>query len=317
MALFISESEVAQLLDMGEALGAIEAAHAAHGVGEAIDVPRQRTRLPQAALHILQGALPGAGVFGYKAYTTSRVANRFLVHLFDAESGALLAVIEADRLGMMRTGAVAGVAAKWLARPQAAVVGLFGAGWQAQSQLEALCHVRTIRLVKVQSRNEERRHAFCAEMSARLGVEVRPASGAEDAVRGSDIVATITTATAPLFDGDWLAAGTHVSAAGSNALIRREIDDKTVQRAAVICVDSRATALRECGDLLTVLEKGRLHPGQWVELGELVVGRRPGRSDSQQITLFESQGMAIQDLVLAERVLKLARERGLGRELPF
>jgi ornithine cyclodeaminase len=317
MALFISESEVAQLLDMGEALAAVEAAHAAHGVGEAIDVPRQRTRLPQAALHILQGALPGLGLFGYKAYTTSRSANRFLVHLFDAGSGALLAVIEADHLGMVRTGAAAGVAAKWLARPRAEVVGLFGAGWQARSQLEALCHVRTIRLVKVQSRNEERRLAFCAEMSARLGVEVKPAAGAEDAVRGSDIVATITTSTAPLFEGDWLAAGSHVSAAGSNALIRREIDEKTVQRAAVVCVDSRATALRECGDLLPALEKGRLHEGRLVELGELVAGRRPGRTDTEQITLFESQGMAIQDLALAARVLELARERGLGRELPF
>ena len=315
MALYLTEADVRALLTMDIALEAVEAAHLAHGLGRAVDVPRQRTRIPTAALHILQGALIEEGVFGYKAYTTSRAGARFLVHLFDAATAAPLAVIEADTLGMMRTGAAGGVAAKWLARADADEAGVFGSGWQAGSQVEALCRVRPMRRVKVYSRSEEKRRVFCEQMSRRLDVEMVPVAMPVEAVRGSGVVVTITTASTPLFEGDWLEPGTHVTAAGSNALIRREIDERTVQRAACVCVDSRATALREAGDLLPALEKGRLAEAQMLELGELVGGIRPGRKSATDITLFESQGMAIQDLAVARRLLLLARERGAGREL--
>ncbi len=317
MALYLTERDVEEMLTMETALEAVEAAHLAHANGRAVDIPRQRTRIPTAALHILQGALLDEGVFGYKAYTTSRAGARFLVHLFDAATGGLLAVIEADRLGMMRTGAAGGVAAKWLARENAAEAGVFGAGWQAQGQIEALCRVRPIRRVKVFSRDERKRREFCEAQSRRLGVEVVPAASAEQVVRDSDVIVTITSATTPLFVGDSVESGTHVNAAGSNALIRREIDEKTVQRAARVCVDSRTTALREAGDLLPALEKGRLAEGQMVELGEVVAGMRPGRLAAEEITLFESQGMAIQDLAVAKRLLALAREQGRGVELPY
>lgn len=317
MALFLSEEEVRLVLTMEMALEAVEAAHGAQGRGEAVDIPRQRTRVPSAQLHVLQGALPWEGVFGYKAYTSSREGARFLVHLFDAANGRLLAVLGADALGMMRTGAAGGIAAKYLARPDAAVAGVFGAGWQARSQIEALCAVRPIRRVKVFSRNAEKRAIFCAEMINRLGIEVVSAASAEETVRGSDLVVTITTASAPLFDGDWLEPGCHVTAAGSNALIRREIDEKIISRAALVCVDSRATAVRESGDLQPALEKGRLHEGQLIELGEIVAGIRGGRRGAADITLFESQGLAIQDLALARRLLVVAKERRLGVELPF
>jgi ornithine cyclodeaminase len=314
-ALFLSEEDVGQLLSMDLALSAVEAAHGAHGRGEAIDVPRQRTRLPTATLHILQGALLAEGVFGYKAYTTSREASRFLVHLFDAANGRLLALIEANTLGMMRTGAAGGIAAKYLSRPDAGVVGIFGAGWQARGQLEALCRVRPIRKIRVFSRDDAKRRAFCDDMARRLAVEVAPAANAEETVRDADIVVTVTSAVAPLFDGQWLPAGCHINAAGSNALARREIDETAVRRAGLICVDSRPTALAEAGDLLSSLEKGRIHDRQLVELGEVVAGTRPGRASPDQITLFESQGMAIQDLAVARRLLQLAREQGVGREL--
>lgn len=317
MALFLSEADVKQLLTMDLALEAVEAAHRAHGLGRAIDIPRQRTRVPTASLHILQGALLDEGVMGFKAYTVSREGARFLVHLFDSGSGRLLAVIEADFLGMMRTGATGGLAAKLLAREDAATVGIFGAGWQAQSQIEALCRVRPIKQVKVYSRDAERRRVATADFARRFGVEAIPAESPEQAARGSDIVVTITTSATPVFGGAWLAEGCHVNAAGSNALIRREIDEKTVGRASLVCVDSRATALAESGDLLPALEKGRLHAGQLVELGEVVAGVRPGRTSAREITLFESHGMAIQDLALANRLLCLARERAVGREQVF
>ena len=142
MALFLNENDVRQLLTMPLTLDAVEEAHKELSLNNAIDIPRQRTRLPQTALHILQGALPGRDAIGYKAYTSNRSGVRFLVHVFSAASGVLRVVLEADYLGMMRTGAASGVATKWLARPDAEVLGVFGAGWQAEGNIEAVAAVR-------------------------------------------------------------------------------------------------------------------------------------------------------------------------------
>ncbi len=317
MPLFLSESDVGRLLTMPVALEAVEFAHRELALGRGIDLPRQRTRLPQTTLHILQGALEALDAIGYKAYTSNRSGVRFLVHLFGASSGALRAVIEADRLGMMRTGAASGVATRWLARPDAGVAGVFGAGWQAEGHVEALCAVRPLRRVKVFARNAERLSAFCALMSERVGIEVVPASSAEETVRGSDIVSTVTTSATPLFDAAWLSPGTHINAAGSNSPIRRELGEDVIKRCALIAVDSVATALAEAGDLVPALEKGRLHARRLVELGDVIAGRHAGRAADAEITLFESQGMAIQDVAVAARLVSLAHERGIGAGLPY
>jgi ornithine cyclodeaminase len=280
-----------------------------------IDVPRKRTRLPKAALHILQGAVPSAGVFGYKAYTSSREGIRFLVYVFSAERGSLEAIVEANYLGMMRTGAAGGVAAKWLAREDARTAAIFGSGWQARGQLEALAAVRRLERVKVFSRTAEKVARFCETMRAKLSLDVVPAASPDDAVKGSDIVVTITTSATPVFDGESLAPGTHVNAAGSNSLLRQEIDETTVRRANPVVVDSRPSAMKEAGDLLPALEKGRLHAGALTELGEVIAGIRPGRTSREQITLFESQGMAMQDLIIAAELVRSARERGIGEEV--
>ena len=317
MALFLSEDDVKQVLTATMALEAVESAHRDLSLGQAQDTPRARTRLPQTVLHILQGALPAQGVLGYKAYTSNRSGNRFLVHLFDAATGSLLAVIEADYMGMIRTGAASGVAAKWLARPDAKVAGVFGAGWQAEGHVRAICAALPLERVKVFSRKADKLAAFCRRMSEVTGALVVPAASAEDAVRGSDLLGTVTTAAQPLFDADWLEPGTHVNAAGSNALIRQELSEAALRRASLIAVDAVPTALAEAGDLLPLLEKGRLHSRQLVELGDVIVGRHAGRTSAEQITVFESQGMAIQDLAVGLRVLAAARERGLGIELPL
>ena len=317
MSLFLNESDVRQLLTMPLAIEAVEEAHRELSLNNAIDIPRQRTRLPQTALHILQGALPGRDAIGYKAYTSNRSGVRFLVHVFSASTGMLRVVLEADFLGMMRTGAASGVATRWLARPDAEIVGVFGSGWQAEGHLEAIAAVRPLRRVKVFSRNAERLAAFCEKMSQRLAIDVVAAGSPEETVRGSDIVSTVTTSATPLFDAKWLSPGTHINAAGSNSLIRREVGEDVLRVSSPIVVDSRESALKEAGDLLPALEKGRLSERVLVELGEVIIGRHPGRSTPQEITLFESQGMAIQDLSLAVRVEALARERGLGIELPY
>ena len=317
MSLFLNESDVRQLLTMPLAIDAVEEAHRELSLARAVDVPRQRTRLPQTALHILQGALPGRDAIGYKAYTSNRSGVRFLVHLFSASTGALRAVLEADLLGMMRTGAASGVATRALARPDAEIVGLFGAGWQAEGHLEAIAAVRSLRRVKVFARNAERLAAFCEKMSQRLAIEVVAAASPEETVRDSDIVSTVTTAVTPLFDAKWLAPGTHINAAGSNSLIRREVGEDVLKASKTIVVDSRESALKEAGDLLPALEKGRLAERTLVELGDVLIGRHAGRGAPDEITLFESQGMAIQDISLAVRLEALARERGLGVELPY
>ena len=317
MSLFLNESDVCQLLTMPLAIEAVENAHRELSNGKAVDVSRQRTRLPQTALHILQGALPGLDAIGYKAYTSNRSGIRFLVHVFSAASGSLRVVLEANQLGMMRTAAASGVATRWLARPDAEILGLFGSGWQSEGHVEAIAAVRPLRRVKVYSRNAEKLAKFCTKMSERLKIEVVPASSPEETVRGSDIVSTVTTAAEPLFEAAWLSPGTHINAAGSNSLIRRDVGEDVLKLCCPIVVDSVETALKEAGDLLPLLEKGRFSDRQMVELGDVIIGANPGRTSAEQITLFESQGLAIQDIAVAVRLEALARERGLGVALPY
>lgn len=317
MALYLSEDDVKQLLTMEMALEGVESAHRDLALGLATDTPRARSRLPQTALHILQGALPEQGILGYKAYTSNRSGNRFQVHLFDAASGQLRAVLSADYLGMVRTGAASGIASRWLARPDSRIAGVFGAGWQAEGHVRALCATLPLERVKVFSRKADKLQAFCARLTEQTGVAVVPAASAEELVRGSDVVGTVTTAAQPLFDADWLEPGMHINAAGSNALIRQELSESAVRRCNVVAVDTVPTALAEAGDLLPLLEKGRLRERQLLELGEVIIGRAKGRESAEQITLFESQGLAIQDLAVALRVVQAAEARGLGTQLPY
>src|SRR5258708_24738487 len=185
MALFLRESHVEQLLTMKTPLELIERVHREYSTGNAIDVPRERTRLPKAAMHILQGAVPSAGIFGYKAYTSSREGVRFLVYGFDAERGNVEVVVEASRVGMMRTGAAGGVAARWLAREDAKVVGIFGSGWQAQGQLEALAAGRRLERVKVYARTAEKVAKLLGRMRQKLLLGVGPADAPPGALKGT------------------------------------------------------------------------------------------------------------------------------------
>lgn len=315
MALFLDEQQVTELLSMHMAIAGVEDALRQQGLGTAINNPRTRVRLPTGQLQMMGGALPTLGVFGYKAYTAVKGKARFHVLLYSAETGELLAMLQADRLGQMRTGAASGVATKYMARADARSVGIFGTGWQARSQLEAVCAVRTIQAVRAFGRDAGRRQAFCTEMSRQLGIAVEPATTSEVAVKGMDVVITATSARDPLFDGNWLEPGTHLNAIGSNSLIRREIDDTVVRRSALVVVDSKEQARIECGDLLGPLERGIIHWEQIRELGDVVAGFTLGRPQSSDITLFESHGLAIWDLASASSVYRAAKSKGIGREL--
>src|SRR5271169_2644767 len=315
MALFLSESDVQELYPMERALERVEASFRAQHEGRATNRPRERIFLPHTSLHYMAASLPEENLVGMKIYTVSSDAFRFIVLLFDAENGALLALIEADHLGRIRTGAASGVATKFLARQEASRVGLIGAGRQARTQLQAVALVRNLQAVRVYSRSEDTRRDFCREMADTLGIEVEPAVSAEAAVRFGDIIVTATNSSQPVLQGDWLRPGTHVNAIGANASKRREVDDLTLARAATIAVDSIEQAKEEAGDLIQGLAALQRDWSGIVELYEIVAGAQPGRNSNDDITIFKSCGIALWDVASAGYVYRQACEKGMGKTL--
>ncbi len=314
MALVLREDDVARLVGMPEALAAVERCFGEANAGTAQVIPRARAMLPHGVLHLMGGALEGEGVCGLKTYTATARGVRFLVVLFSAESGELLALIEADLLGRLRTGAASGVATRHLARPDAQVVGLYGTGGQAPTQLRAVRAVRPIERALVAGRDAAKLRAFCAAMSRELDLPVEPAPP-EQVAGEADVVVTITSAREPVLRGEWLRPGAHVNAAGSNWADRREVDTATVERSAVVAVDSLEQAARESGDLLIPAQEGRFTMSRAVELAAVIGGRAQGRSSADQITLYKSNGIATQDLALAAEVYRRAHAEGAGTGL--
>ena len=258
MALFLTEREVAGLLPMDECIDVLEEAFSHAGAGQVEIKPRSRIRMPNGFFHFMSASDEGHGVFGYKAYPSfgGPAGSKFLVMLYDFESGELLAMLEAGRLGQIRTGAASGLATKYMAREDAGTVAVFGSGFQASTQLEAVCAARDIKQAKVYSRRAERREEFARRMSGRLNLEVQAAESPSDCVAGADVVVTITSARDPVFAGSELAPGTHVNAAGGNHWQRREVDEDTVTRSGVIVVDDLDQAKVECGDLMWLEVRG-------------------------------------------------------------
>ena len=317
MVRFLREDDIKRLLTMSEALAWTGRSLRDRALGEAIDVPRVRTHIPQGIQHVLQAAAPRLGYIGFKYYYTRPTGKTFYVHLIDIESAKLQAIIEAVWMGMVRTGAASGIATDALAQPDASVVGQIGAGFQGMGQLEAVCAVRKISRAKVYARNRGKLEAFCRTMSQKLGIPVEPADSAQDAVRGSHIVNVITKSATPVLQGAWLEPGQHVNAAGSNALNRAEIDEQAVERCALVTVDSRGTAQAECGDVYPLVKRGALKWDDLTEIGDVLAGKAQGRRSPQDITLYESHGMGVQDLYIGARMLALARERNVGADLPI
>ncbi len=316
MTLIIREAEVVQLLTMKDTLDAVEGAFLSQGEGTSINRARRRFHIPgRGSMQLMSGACYYREAMGLKVYTSFRSGTRFMVLLFSAETGDLLSIVQADNLGRMRTGAASGVATKYLAKEGAKTVGMIGSGGQAATQLEAVCSVRNIQAARVYSRRPEPLAAFCTAMSDKLGIDVSPASSPEDAITSADVVVTITNARDSVVKGEWVTEGAHINAAGSNSLVRKEIDNDTVRKSDIITVDSREQAQLECGDLLVAAERGAVHWETLTELGDVVSGKIPGRTSDTQITLFESQGLAIQDVATAMKIYELAREQGLGQEI--
>ncbi len=317
-ALYINEQTASSLLTMDDALRLVEETFTSFAEGKSFSMTRQRMRIRKGALHMLPGCIPYKNVIGFKAYTSFRAGLIFKVHLYDAETGSPLAVIDANEIGRLRTGAASGIASKYMAKKDSRTVFIFGGGFQAEAQLEAVCKTTSVKDVYVMTRKIENAQNFAEKMSKSLGINVIPTQNLEEDLKKADIIITITTAVKPLFDHTMLnPKGVHINAAGSNALIRAEVPEKTIEAAEVLAVDSKDVAAIECGDILPCLEKGRLHWNEIVELGEITAGFRKGRLSDNGITIFQSQGMGLQDIMCAEYIYRQAIEKNLGQELPF
>jgi alanine dehydrogenase len=298
---------------MDEVIASLENAMRELGEGDALNEPRRRAFAPGGLLNVMFASYPGGKCTGLKAYTVSDGHVRFMVAMFKLD-GALEALIEADFMGAYRTGAATAVAVRALGSAIPAKIALIGTGWQASTQALALSRVVEIDQLRVYSRNADRRASFAEEQAAQLGVETVAAESAEAAVRGADIVVTVTTSHAPVIEAGWVEPHAVVAAVGSNFRNRTEIPSELVQRAQTVVVDELAVAQLESGDLIHAAQAGHFAWSEAVELGAVVAGRWE-RPDRPGITLFESHGMALWDLAAASVVVAAARLRGGYEEI--
>ena len=318
MTLHINEAEVRQLLTMPMAIAAVEEVSRKQAEGTVTVHPRRRFELPDHGFFHYMAALDSAaGFVAMKQYTYVKGKLCFLVPLYSTSTGELLALIEADYMGQLRTGAASGVATKYLARKLAKVAAILGTGGQARTQLEAIHNVRMLDSVFVYGRDAQRRNHFSEEMSERLAINVYPAESAAAAVHTAEIICTATTSAQPVLHGEDLAKGVHINAIGANHAHKQELDEAAVAKANLIFVDSLAQSQQEAGDLIIPFAKQAQRWSGVRELSDLVAGKAPGRANDAQITLFKSNGIAAWDLAVAEKVYALAVEKHLGRELPF
>jgi ornithine cyclodeaminase/alanine dehydrogenase-like protein (mu-crystallin family) len=309
MPLFLSESDVASLLEPADAVEVLEECFRRMAAGEVENAPRRRLRLPEGSLADMAAADLGLGVAGGKLYAATSEGVTFVVCLFDAVSGELEAVIEADRLGRLRTGAASGVAAKHLARRGSATLGVIGCGRQAETQVAAIrAAVPSIERVVAYCRTPERLDAFCERMGAEAAESHREA-GAQD------VVVTITSSRDPVLRGEWLRPGAFVAAAGANVVSRRELDNAVLERATFVCCDSLEQARLESGDLVEPVAAGVLDWLEVHELQEVVSGEVAGRQSDEDVVVFKSNGLAAWDVALGAEAVRRAREHGVGTEL--
>jgi alanine dehydrogenase len=315
MALLLRERDVRSLLDMYANIMVLEQAFEALAQGNANNSLRTRIEQEKGVLHLLAAAVPSQGVVGFKTFTAFQSAMRSAVMLFSSADGRLLSIIEADFLGRMRSGATSGLATKYLARPNASVVGLIGAGKQAFAQVLGVCVVRQIKAVNVFSRRLPECEQFCNELMKRLSIEVRPVPSASQAINDAEIVITATTSPEPVLPDDWLKNGSHINAIGSNWHNRRELELKTLQRSKVIVTDSKDQARIEAGDFIIPADSGEFDWSRVSDLADVVAGRGPKRESETDITLYKGVGIALEDVATAAHVYQLARERKIGEEI--
>jgi ornithine cyclodeaminase/alanine dehydrogenase len=327
LALILNREEVASILTMKDTIEAVEQAFRDLAEGKAEMPLRSTIRIaqPPGVINVMPAYLGTMGALGMKLVSSypenpgkfKMPTVQATILYSDHKTGRLLAVMEGGYITAVRTGAASGVATKYLARRDTATAGVLGSGIQAETQLEAVCVVRLIRSAKVFSPTPAHRESFAKRMSAKLGIDVKSVNEAAEAVRGCDIVIAASSAKKPILHGDWLSPGSHINGIGSHTTDARELDEVAIKRAKVV-VDSMEAAMREAGDLLMPIADGVIGKDHiFAELGDLVLGKKLGRSSAEEITLFKSQGLAIEDVSTAKLVYEKAVAQGIGTELPI
>jgi ornithine cyclodeaminase len=320
----LSQAEVERLLPMDKCIDLMAQTLSALARGDALLPLRTVLLIPDShdAFAVMPAYLGTPKTIGAKIITvypgnhgTEFDAHQGAVLLFDSENGSLAAMMDATSVTTIRTAAVSGVATRLLARETASTLAIIGAGVQAHSHLEAMCAVRPIKTLRVFSRTRENAELLAAAARERFGLDASVAESGQAAVREAEVVCVTTSSREPVLFGDWLSPGAHVNAVGSSVRAAREIDTETVVRSRLY-VDRRESALKEPGDIIIPLEEGDITPDHIVgEIGEILIGKAPARRDVNEITLFKSLGMAIEDLGAANHVLAEARRLGVGIEV--
>lgn len=313
MAPIIDASQVRRLVTMPDAIGALRAIYAAFAEGQVLEAPRSNLMVPNGFLRLMAGAWPERGYAGYKEFHRFNGQVRYTYHLFDAETGEVLAILDANHLTAMRTGACGGLAADLMAAPGATVLGVIGSGAEARSQIAAIRAVRPIERIQVFSRRADRREGLCAELE---DVEAVPFDDPRAALAGAQViaVATNTGRSGPAFAGEWLETpGVHINSIGSTLPMQREIDAEVWARCDRIVIDAQLL-LDESGDAIAAREAGTLSEERVALLGDVVAGRATGRADASQRTLYKSVGSGVQDLALG--ILAYERAAPIAAELP-
>jgi ornithine cyclodeaminase/alanine dehydrogenase len=325
MAILLTRKDVEELLPMSEAMAAVEEAFRQHALGSVI-MPLRTTIRAHGGVNLgmpayIGGDLDALGLKVVSVYGSNPAkglpAVIATVLLNDPKTGALLAIMDGTWLTAMRTGAVSGVATRYLAREDSSVTLIFGAGVQAQTQLMAVCEARDIARAYVYDVNPEASRAYAEKMAPIVGTQVLPTDNPQEAMAKADIVVLATSAHEPIFPADWVQPGTHINGVGSHAPSHRELDTETVRRSLFIA-DNREACLAEAGDLVIPIQEGAIADDHiHGELGQVIAGQVSGRTTDDQITLFKSVGLALQDVSTAARVYALAKQRGVGQEIPL
>lgn len=323
MTLLLSRSDVESVLTMRDTMEAVEEGFRQFALGN-LNMPlRTVIRIPDYhGLNLgmpayIGGEMDALGLKVVSIYPDNPSEYNLpttiaTVLLNDPKTGAPLAIMDGTFLTAMRTGAVSGVATKYLAKADAKVAGIFGAGVQARTQLMAIAEARKLELVKVYDIDPETRERYTQEMGERLGLKVVPVDSPRAAVEGCDIIVAASSARTPVFDGTWVEEGAHINGVGSHSPDARELDETTIVRSKVVA-DSREAVLAEAGDLMIPIADGAITEGHiHAELGEVITGEKEARVTDQEVTLFKSVGLALQDVATATKVYKLCKQRGIG-----
>ena len=303
MTLFITESEVTRILSHKKAIELLDEGMKAVGSGKAFNMPRKRIPAGYGggAMNFMAASWPERGIAGHKSYVVSKGNATFVVLLYSTEGKGLLAVIEANMLGQIRTGAASGLASKYMAKSNSKSLSIIGSGFQAQSQLLSIASIFNLESINVYSRSENKRNVFASNLSNEVNLQIKPHKNIESAVEESDIVCLITNSAKPVLPNELMTNGMHINAAGGNNWLRSEISSDSMEKFDLISCDSLEQAKYESKELMEATEKGIISWNNVKELGSLIYENKKRESENH-ITLYESLGVAIQDLSVAKYI---------------